>query len=173
MTRRFVIVCSVLLSLVIPAQAQDIQKRTVVLTDSQIAALPTTAVEIVPAPGVGKAIELLQAFVVGNWVVADHYTNVADEGFLSFALWYGDFEYMGSDWGDISPFGNTINKPMWRFLPWVPLGVSVTRTLDLSANYIDNLPIYAMVTNGANGNFTGGNSANTLTITIYYLVVDL
>lgn len=173
MIRCLIAACVSLFLTVSQSHAQDLQKRIVVLTHSQIAALPTVPVEIVPAPGVGRAIELVQAYAVSNWYPIDQYSNISHEGFLTFALWYGDKEYQASDWGNISPFGNNINKPMWRFLPWLAVASDSTRALRLSANYIDNLPLLLRVTNGANGNFTGGHASNTLTVTVFYFLVDL
>ena len=49
-------------------------QRSVILTDAQIKALPTTAVTIVPAPGIGKLIIPQVAIARMNWT-AD-YDNI-------------------------------------------------------------------------------------------------
>lgn len=176
MTRVGMCVAAWMLSLGM-AQAQTpatVYAETVTLTDAQIRALPSTSVQVVPAPGAGKALVFLRAVAVGSWTAANGYTNVSQVGFLQVAIYYGAEEYQASDLGDVSPFGIE-SRPMWQFQPWTaPAATGQSpRADDLSALDVENVPFRFVVTNGSAGDFTGGNAANTLTVTVYYLVVDL
>lgn len=54
--------------------SQIYQSEPVVLTDAQVKALPTTGIQIVPAPGAGKALSFVAGLAVAHKVAG--YTNV-------------------------------------------------------------------------------------------------
>lgn len=178
MMRALGVLCLLAWASVAHAQTPDCQghlcKIVVTVSHAQIQQLPSTDAAIVPAPGAGKAIVLVRAYAVGSWQATDGYTNVSQVGFLQVGLYYGAEEFQASNIGDISPF-RLADRPTWNFLPSIQGAPTDTppRAEDLSADYIDNLPLNLAVTNGSAGDFTGGHSANTLTVTVYYLVVDL
>lgn len=153
----------------LPAGYALLQKATVELTDAQIKALPTTPVQVVGAPGSGKAIVLISAVL--STVIAVDYTNF-DGTFSVLRLNYGS--------GDAS-----INAVAEELLTGVGAGSVVVlgsqaytdgSTIFASSNGPgDNLALTIVAANGnpSAGNFTGGNAANTLTVTVFYTTVDV
>jgi hypothetical protein len=161
-----------------------IKKRKLILTDAQIKALPTTPIDILQAPGAGK--EIYPLFAIANFKCAVPYTNVVDSlGILGFFL----------QTFNIIPYGNTetfltsgatgrifLTK---KAVGWVG---SEKEVLDGNADvgndkalnvlgentglslYIDN---YTADYEDDMGNFTGGDAANTIEITVVYSIVDL
>jgi hypothetical protein len=147
---------------------------SVILTNAQIKALPTTPIEIVAAPGVGKAI-LADAFIqqggfmfVFNWVA--NYGNVDSSATVDFTL--------GNN-GPHTNYGatNKVNEILTSWgdsLIWEPSyndvaggGVNYNSLTDLA-----NKAVFISMTNVA-GNLTDGDAGNTIAITILYTVVDL
>lgn len=153
----------------------EIKSETVILNDEQIKALPTTGVEIVAAPGAGKYISV----IFGNWVLdatADSYGDITD---ASFQL--------------VSTNGNYLSVPS---ISETALGLSAIRTSNFlcppaqdgsgsfagtivtggSSNttpVIENEAVLIKDDWGGGVNYTGGNAANTLKVTVYYIEVTL
>lgn len=159
-----------------------ILRKTLILSDEEIKALPTTPVELIPAQGSGKIIVPVYVMIVTNgfetnpydapdgdsWIViADGthdlmYLYVNDSGipvtYLTYLLTgnYGD--------GAIS-FASLPNHNIldgWGVTP---------NTTQLTGYANTALNIYA--DNASAGDFTGGDPSNTMTITILYAVIDL
>jgi hypothetical protein len=147
---------------------------SVELTDAQIKALPSQPVEVVAAPGAGKVIMPIACFVKANcnagaylldadssWMlVIDQSVKISCplrvEGLLNNAgTQVGKFmfpqAYPGS--GTFSGYVETYNEGL----------VAAT----------ENLPLYIIDSLGGVSDYTGGNAANTLKVTVYYVVVDL
>ncbi len=145
---------------------------TVELTDAQIKALPTTGIEIVAAPGAGKAIDIISCIVSTNFVTA--YTNITDAS-LSF------LDNDGSEIGLTLPttviLGTTTRYIGKMTTPLVFLGSGSFDgsfiTQPTSFADIENKPIVIKDYYAGVSNYTGGNAANTLKVTVYYVVVDL
>jgi len=142
-----------------------IRQATVVLTDAQIKALPTTPVELVAAPGPGKVLIQVGAIAILD-SVANAYTNLAgriqvgnDNGGAFTAGWnvsgfLNDGVQMRSSSGPFGAFtdGSSLYQPY------------------LSEVEDTNLALHAVAASGA---FTGGNAANTLRLTVWYAIVDV
>jgi hypothetical protein len=162
-----------------------IQSATVTLTDAQIKALPTTAVTIVPAPGTGKMLRLIMAHAA--LTQSAEYTNIdPDESWLSIA-YQGDsvassvvLNHSGDGKEDLDRLlgGGAGSPAAVIFEPFQKTSASWGATAEVfsevggaigSANKALN--VYAF--NNSAGDFTGGNSANTLTVTVLYLVIDV
>jgi hypothetical protein len=173
-----------------------IYQRKVILTDAEIKGLPTTPVEIVPAPGAGKVLNVLQVSLLINNVAGQYTITNTDDGFI--ALFYST----GSGWDEVASerlmdsvsLMNTLtllttflttpmNNRMVVLGPYRnnaygnPFGgtgdgafLSQPTTLNILAGV--NKGLYLIAEN-ADENYGGGNAANTLSVTIMYSIVDL
>jgi hypothetical protein len=143
----------------------SIQSATVTLTDAQIKALPTTYIEVVAAPGIRKML-VLQSALIQFYISGGNYTNVDIGSYL--IIGYGDWAV---DASSIVLFSGSENN-LFSVLTTAQDG-------DLTAGYLtagnntlqENIALKVISSNS--GNFTGGNPANTLKVTVYYVVVDL
>lgn len=160
------------------ANTGDVQvpifQRKTTLTDAQIKALQTTYIELVPAPGAGKAIVFHRALL--NWdLQGGTYTNVnADNAIM---ISYGDWSKEVSSLTTVPALAQNYtylmtlltipeDRPTWS-------GYVRDFTDGSFSNFIDNTPLKLIASNGADGDFTGGNVANSLEVTIFYSIVDI
>lgn len=145
---------------------------TKTLTNAQILTLPSTPVELVAAPGTGKALIFFGAFFETTY--ATDYSNVhADSrGVIANANWGRDHSTL------IKTNGLFTVTSGIGFLP----PVAIQDTLAGWESYLlgingmgskTDTGFFLHVDNAGNGDFTGGNAANTLEITIFYYIVDL
>jgi len=132
---------------------------SVELTDAQIKALPTTPIQLVAAQGAGKAIYILNANAVQKIVSNGFYTNITATEFL-----------LTTQSNDNSVFIVDANALQEVTGTWFCQGVVNSFSY---SNLMDNQPVRILMDNSGGGNFTGGNAANTLKVTVYYVVVDL
>lgn len=156
----------------------SILSATVELTDAQIKALPTTGVELVPAQGVNKMLVVL--FGTLRWNCTGAYTNVNADNSCGIA--YGNSGT--NDWIDYACAPTTIREGTGIRTSLLNPALSPHPTAgqpDIVFTYYNNFPeadfnntnmvVYA--DNFGSGDLTGGNAANTLKVTVYYVVVDL
>lgn len=147
--------------------------RTTELTNDQIKALPTTAVELVPAPGAGNMIKIYGAVAVLD-TTAGGYT----EADASWAIVTADaYEYLSCP----VPVGDTFNGTGvfgYHFpAPNILLGTGnfLDSPIGLRQNNaaLDNKAV--AIADDWNGvsNYTGGNAANTLKVTVLYSIIDV
>ncbi len=159
-----------------PGGGSDLlQTATVTLTDDQIKALPTTPVELVPNPGANKLLMLVQALMITD-TAAGAYTNIDasayvaltyDNNAISFSTYIaeevgaGVTTVLGSESNLMLVFRHA-NKPdaSWYEIATV-IGVQSNENIALGMG------------NGSSGNLTGGDSGNTLSVIVYYTVVDV
>lgn len=148
-----------------------LQQVTVTLTDAQIKALPTTPVALLPAvPGrVYRPVDLL----ISNKWTAD-YTNVNAGVIIKAPLgpivnsWY--FAMATSDVITLlQPGGDALFAASQTLLSLVWGGTFGPATLSQIVGEGFNL----LIDNQGDGNLTGGDPANTLTVTVFYVEVDL
>jgi hypothetical protein len=168
--------------------ASLLYQASVVLTDAQIKALPTTRVEIVPAPGAGKILWPVLGLLLGNFIV--DYDGIATECGLGVKLaaavaGYGfplsQVEGIDNVAGFLRPNVNLGEQSSIAYLSTQQLVglVSTKATIDFLSGYLNAaLKCYATNTfDGVDGriitNFTGGDPANTIKVTVYYVVVDV
>jgi len=151
---------------------------TVTLTDAQIKALPTTpSDDIIPVPGANKLLVPVMAVISSN-IVAD-YTNISAT-YCEIGITYNGGAYM------LQPLIDTSAPSTTNQLTNLLTGAGCIYRIAMSDNSIVNDAVVegAVSLGQANsairlegysddGNFTGGNAANTLKVTVYYVVVDL
>jgi hypothetical protein len=141
--------------------------RKTVLTDAQIKALPSTPVELVPAPGAGKVV-MVSDYVWQVKTPGADYTNIEFGETSSITLIYGaDYQDDASEGFENIGFcfeNNRINR-------FCGVGFLQVKTWEEAA--IINKAVYLYAENGSSGNFTGGHASNTLEITVFYSIVDL
>lgn len=164
---------------------------SVTLTNAQIKALPTTPVEIVPAPGVGRMVIPIVA-VLSCDARAASYTNfhttteVNAAPFLSsiYLAWDAANNFNDATGPAIVGYSDSSGgllksqKVNVVILNGVSGGLlfvhpdaqaDVGGALDASTGY-DNASLSVVGQNTALGDFTGGDPANTLTATVLYAV---
>lgn len=153
----------------------------VVLTNAQIKALQTTPITIVFTPGVDKLLIFLKA--VGIARITTPYTNINDPSYMSFR-WIG---------------GNTISNYLADASDTDPVLAGITAFLGTAGNRVAVFETYTQEVDPANddwgntvsivgvdsnsgfqlhltnssGDLTGGDDSNTLTIYLYYNIIDL
>jgi len=144
---------------------------SVTLTDAQIKTLPTLGFEVIAAQGSGKMIQIISANLSFNWT-ADY--NIDGDEVMNLLHWNSG-----------ANSSNTLIESGSQVTALLAGGASKVATLstyqlsggtfngvvDTRTNY-NNDPVYLFITRGG-GALTGGNAANTLKVTVYYVVVDL
>lgn len=155
-----------------------VQTATVTLTDAEIKTLPTTPVEIVPAQGTDTMISFLKGIVVID-NTAGAYTNVHTEsatrgtGLFNLGeppIAFQESARVDAAWALVDGSEIVVAEAPMESHP-LPSG-------DLSGNSdytssVENQPLVFKWQNGALGDFTGGNAANTLTVTLVYHVLTI
>ena len=153
-----------------------IRTKIVTLTNAQIKALPTTGVEIVPAPGDGKVLVLVGGVYCLTTTVA--YTNIHANAILFMGGSFNFFEVSSYLPAGSSGFLQATSNQWATVTPNNPLrdmggGVYVTQERWDSVSDIANTPYKLYAQNYGSGNFTGGDAGNSLKVTVRYMIEDL
>lgn len=157
-------------------------QRTVTLTDAQIKALPTTPMELVPASGIGKIIHPVGVSVLID-VTAGSYTNIdatsvfivsydSGSGFSLYGAtthWLEAYYVSGMLADNSEPWFSMMGRAgwhdatgdVWPYLAYLGITNCANKNLALKAS------------NGALGDYTGGNAANTLKVTVLYSIINV
>jgi len=152
---------------------------SVILTDADIKALPTTPFELIETPGTDKRIALVNADLYID-ASAGAYTNINAESSGALRIGTNDISsYFTSDSGPTGTrladfLGNAAIKQATLLPASVPDIVSGWMNLPNIISAADSLldePLELYVDNDTSGDFTGGNVANSLKITVAYLVL--
>jgi len=151
---------------------------TVTLTDAQIKTLPTTPVILIVAPGIGKVISPF-FYTIYSKCSAGAYTNIDAAGFMEIDTDGGFLSLVAID--DVGSGVSTLSNLLTggdRILNLLSQDVDFIQGIGVVANNqpasnFNNKAIRLNVNNGGSGNFTGGNAANTLKVTVNYVIVDL
>lgn len=150
-----------------------IRKKTVTLTDAQIKALPTTAVEIVPAPGAGRMIRVVSTTIWCDTTLGA-YTNLADQGYITLAVNGQEyFSYLVNDTGE------SITQLSSLLAGETLVSKALLENSQINAWGVEPLAL-PDVENGAvtlvadnDGDFTGGHADNYLKVTVLYTIIDV
>ena len=133
---------------------------TVTLTDAQIKALPTTAIDVVPAQGANTVIAPVLVTVITNLVTA--YTNRANSLLI--------VSYQKPSGTPIS-FAETLSTSI-PLVAATGLGFITPASFGTSQRTdIDNRALQIRADNLGAGDFTGGNASNAMKVTVLYTVV--
>ena len=151
-----------------------VYQRKTVLTDAQIKALPTTPVELVPAPGVGKFLTYHSAVVLRKPFAAG-YTNISNNDTIYIDL--DDYGVSRVFTDNVESGLQDLSELLGGYAPeqkklWT-VGINGgTRPNMMGINgSTDNEPL--RLVGMASGNWTGGHANNTLEVTVFYSIVDL
>jgi hypothetical protein len=144
--------------------AMTVLSATVELTDTQFKALPTTVAEIVPNSEAGKVVLFLSAVLLAN-VTGGAYGNITDRQF-EFTWGSGNEGIAVSDRFDMGvALSGNIGTPTLSTV--TPITASVQALEDVEAR-----SIVLRVVSGA-GDFTDGDSTNTVSVTVLYVILDV
>lgn len=155
---------------------QTVYSATVNLTNAQIKNLPTDGFEIVPTPGAGSMLNFQFGVCIAD-VLLGEYTNID----ATAHGWFGTQVAVSVDCpesaGEIT---NWIGSSTWIaavcFSPFLRVNAVIEQMQAASVRNItdyEDRPIKFFISNGAAGNLTGGNAANTLKITVLYTIIDV
>jgi len=132
------------------------------LTDAQIKALPSTPIEIVGAPGAGRANLMLRAVFSPSLV--SPYTGIDTDNTL------------GIDNVEVnhSVINNAVDSILNLGYAYVALPGLAGITTPIPKASFENLPLRVFVSQDDTGlAYTGGNAANTLTVSVIYTVINV
>ena len=155
-----------------------------VLSNAQILALPTTPITVVSAPGAGKRIVLVEADLVGSFSAGAYADVDPDLAVIALNLSPQEFRLSSAIANDssttppiaylddflgtasimhavIAPFSYAVLEGDWGNLSR-PEAMTTAST---------NVALQILAENNGAGDFTGGNAANTLTVTVLYAVI--
>lgn len=162
----------------INATAGAVLKATVSLTNTQIKALPSGAVDIVAAQGSGTRIFFVSG-QIRTVFAAGAYTNVNVDAWGGFKIDTQDqsTHLTDSTGPPLTQVTNVFTNTWNSYVTFTPLQV-----LDLASYWgpvinlvgdvtlLDNKPLQFYIDNNGSGDFTGGNAANSMRIDVLYSV---
>lgn len=142
-----------------------IHRTSVTLTNDQIIALPTDAIEIIPAIGDGSLIVPI-SIILDTRFVDDYTVDTAAYVFVNSGL-QSILQIDDANYAFFTPGGNQI---------WSTVGFGAFLTspsLQVFTSSAGNNHISIAANNNGENPFSGGNAENTMRISIYYTVVDV
>lgn len=158
-----------------PVASNLFQVATVTLTNAQVKALPTTPQLLVAAPGANKVIVPVLAYLYSN-IVAPYTGLDADGMSIIFSMGNQTPLSLSDDKagaGNPSDATDLLTGSLYAVVPppyLLDTSIRQIRPVMGNAggvNHALNIEI------GNGGNLTGGDTANTLKVAVYYTVLDL
>lgn len=149
----------------------------VTLTHSDILTLVADEyVEVVPAPGPGLVALFQGAIAISNILASGSvYTNVATvETPNEWSFYYGEEFDNASQVMDQDAFHKILDGYDYALMRWLPIEHTDARNAsDFVNSNMVNQPIRLYVKNGGLGNYTGGNAANKINVTVDYKLIEV
>ena len=150
------------------------QAPPLTLDDEQFKALPTTGRQVVAAPGVGKIIVPVSGWATLNAAAGGYTTAAGASLVLGWLIGEGNLDYASTL---IIGFGSgtTFRSAPFGFpalSPFVEGDFSGANAIVALGNDRTNKPLYIKDDFGGVADYTGGNPANTLVISVAYMVLD-
>ena len=143
-----------------------IQYADAQLTDTQIKALPTGGLQIVPAPGAGQMLMFVRAVILAD-TTNGAYTNIDAAATLQFRVSGKTLSFAGEDNGEISEL-LAAEDVYVQVYGHRSTGGTEGSPIAGGEGAFGNQPLMLYLPNGVSGNLTGGNAANTLSIRVWY-----
>lgn len=155
--------------------ASVLSQATATLTNAQVLALPTTPVQLVAAPGANKTLVPIHAVFALRWTA--NYANFAASGFLGVDIASDAGVFMALLDQAIGQVANLLAAGS-DFEALTGPAAPVAGNVDIAAlgdtlAAISNKALTVQADNGASGNYTGGNAANTLQVSALYYTLTL
>lgn len=155
--------------------SQPCLTATATLDNGDVLALPTTPVEIIADVGAGKCIVVGGGAVLLN--LAGDYTNVGEDA--AFDIQTGPFGNRVYPTTRLSGDLDGENAPdalLWRVAPFILNGDGSNASTFLADDPQTSLSLVAVNQDAEFndlGDFTGGDPDNAMTVTLYYVVLDI
>lgn len=150
------------------AAEQTVLSRTTALTDAQIKALPTTAISVVPAPGAGLTIMPLKVSISAD-TEAGTYANLHASVSITFKLDTGELALARLSAAQVQELLTSFANNM----AWMDGQTAGDVGYSMGVAASSNQPLMLRIDNVGAGNLTGGNAANTGSVTVVYTVIAL
>lgn len=160
--------------------SQPFQSAKVTLTNDQVLALVSTPVEVVAAPGAGKIVYPISAFMVIKNAAAE-YTNLDAQAVLGLRVVSVNCDMCTPyDEAANGALGTAATPGGGSFVPFIVPAVTaselsspITGEWQAQASQIENEPLSLFGYNASSGDFTGGDDANTLDVYVTYQIADV
>jgi hypothetical protein len=150
-------------------------RATITLTDAQIKALPTApngTTELFATLGANKGYIIIGGYAVSNIVAP--YTNQTNLQEIVIGWNNDNYDATGALHNSNGGPANILSaSTVITLVPALAAVVPPIQTYPVPTGDIFNKNLALYVSNGSDGDFTGGNAANTLKITVLYTVADV
>jgi len=153
------------------ASVVTVFSTTVPLVGDQIQTLPTIAVTLIPAPGPNKLLIPVAAIIIKQFVTG--YTNVDANVKLGIVEDPDtSFNFLSTlNVGNILWEGTTDAKIIMALRSDEPFALAINSAPQF--DIVTDKPLALGMINGALGNLVGGDEANTLKVTVLYMIIDV